>query len=97
VLYGVVYRLWLPAAAATLSTAQTALHQVGTVVIVCGLFLLYGGFAAEPSLGPILGFGSICALLGAVLILYQFLRAPAAQPAPQAQTLGEELMARRAD
>ena len=80
VLYGVVYRLWLPAASAMLSTVQTGLHQAGTVGIVAGLFLLYGGFASDTALGPVLGVSSICALLGAALILYQFLRAPAARP-----------------
>ena len=75
VLYGAVYRLWLASASARLATIQTALHQVGSVLLVAGLFLLNGGAASEDSLGPLLGSGSIAVISSAVLMLHQMLRA----------------------
>ena len=78
-LYALVYRLWLPRAKAWFAIAQTACHQVGTLVISVGLFLLYGQVATEAVLGPVLGIGSIAALLGMVLMLVQVLMAPQGQ------------------
>lgn len=75
VVYGVVYRLWLSGASPKLAVAQTAFHQFGTVVLAIGLALLFGGKATEDTLGPVLGTGSLCVLIGALLMLYQFARA----------------------
>ena len=75
VLYGAIYRLWLASASARLATIQTGLHEIGTVLLVAGLFLLYSGTATEDSLGPLLGSGSIAVILSAVLMLYQMVRA----------------------
>jgi hypothetical protein len=72
-LYAVVYRLWVTETA-RLATIQTVLHEAGTVLIVIGLFLLFGGIVPEATLGPILGLGSFAALGGALLMLYQALR-----------------------
>ncbi|MEJ7929436.1 hypothetical protein WG922_05555 [Ramlibacter sp. AN1015] len=77
-IYAVVYRLWLSASSVRMAIAQTALHQVGAAVLSVGLYLLYGGIASEAAVGPVLGAGSIAALLGVVLMLVQVL---AAQPA----------------
>ena len=75
VLYGAIYRLWLPTASARLATIQTGLHQLGTVLIVSGLFLLFSGAATEDALGPLLGPGSIAAISSALLMFYQMARA----------------------
>ena len=75
VLYGTIYRLWLASASARLATIQTGLHEIGTVLLVAGLFLLYSGTATEDSLGPLLGSGSIAVILSAVLMLSQMVRA----------------------
>ena len=85
VLYGVVYKLWLAGTSARMAALQTVLHELGATVLAVALFLLFGGQATEATLGPILGFGSICALLGAVLMLYQVLRIsqPLAASTPQ--------------
>jgi hypothetical protein len=48
-----------------------------------GLFLLYGGKAAEATLKPLLGIGSVGVLAGMLLMLYMVLRpgtVPVAQP-----------------
>ena len=75
VLYGAIYRLWLPSAPALLATVQTGLHEVGSVLIVVGLFLLFSGAAPEGSLAPLLGPGSIAVILSALLMFYQMVRA----------------------
>ena len=87
VLYGAIYRLWLTAASARLATIQTGLHQVGSVLIVSGLFLLFSGTATEDALGPLLGGGSIAAISSAVLMLYQFVRAGQPQSTATAEML----------
>ena len=87
VLYGAIYRLWLAAASARLATIQTGLHQVGSVLIVSGLFLLFSGTATEDALGPLLGGGSIAAISSAVLMLYQFVRAGQPQSTATAEML----------
>ena len=87
VLYGAIYRLWLAAASVRLATIQTGLHQVGSVLIVSGLFLLFSGTATEDALGPLLGGGSIAAISSAVLMLYQFVRAGQPQSTATAEML----------
>src|SRR5512133_968407 len=42
-LYAVVYRLWLSESRARTAIVQTVLHEVGTIVIVIALFLMFGG------------------------------------------------------
>lgn len=74
VLYAAIYRLWLSATSPRLAAIQTALHQLGTVLIVIGLLVLFSGTVAEDSLGPLLGGGSIAAISSAVLMLYLFAR-----------------------
>lgn len=87
VLYGAIYRLWLPAASARLATIQTGLHQVGSILIVVGLYLLYSGAATEDSLGPLLGPGSIAAISSAALMFYQMVRAGQPQSTVVAEML----------
>lgn len=74
-LYAVIYRLWLSAAHARWALVQTVLHQVGAAVLAIGLFLLYGQRVGEAVLGPVLGLGSIAALLGMVVMLVMVWRA----------------------
>lgn len=82
VLYGAIYRLWLASASSRLATIQTGLHQVGSILIVVGLFLLFNGSVKEDSLAPLLGAGSIAAISSAVLMFYQLVRAGQLQSTP---------------
>jgi hypothetical protein len=82
-LYGMVYRLWLPDAPSGLAMVQLVLHQLGTLFISAGLFILYGQILPEPTIGPVLGVASIAVLLGAILMWFLFARrAMGAAPAP---------------
>ena len=87
VLYGVIYRLWLPSASARVATVQTGLHQVGSVMIVVGLFLLFKGVAPEDTLEPLMATGSIAVISSAIVMLYQVARAGHPRSAAAAETL----------
>lgn len=83
-LYGMVYRLWLPDEPSALATAQLVLHQAGTVGLTSGLFIMFGALLPTPTIEPVLAVASLAVLAGAVLMLVIFLRAgrATAQPAP---------------
>jgi hypothetical protein len=69
-IYGVIHKLWLQdGRAPRLARLQLALHQAGAVVMTAGLFVLYGGYAPQAVMDPILAVASIVVLIGAVLML----------------------------
>ncbi|MEZ5738183.1 MAG: hypothetical protein R3E68_01130 [Burkholderiaceae bacterium] len=74
-LYATIYRLWSPQTPTRLATTQLLLHQVGTVILVGGLFALYGGLAPESVLGPLLGVGSVAVMGSTLLMLLVYVRA----------------------
>lgn len=74
-LYGMVYRLWIPEGIGFVAVLQVVLHQAGTLVLASALFMLFGNLQPEASLAPMLGLGSLSVFAGALLMLYQFVRA----------------------
>jgi hypothetical protein len=72
--YAIIHRLWLAPAGSGIASAQFYVHQAGTAVLVVGLFLLYGQFAAEPTVGPVLGIASVVVLVGALLMGYMVMK-----------------------
>lgn len=73
--YAALYKIWLNGYSSKLVSIQYLLHQVGTLVLLVGLFCLYGGFIAEEVLGPIMGVFSILVLLGMILMKVIFIKA----------------------
>jgi len=73
-IYGAIHKLWIAGKLPGLAKTQFILHQVGTVIMVVGLFLLYGGFMPEPSIGPILGIASIIVFIGMILMKVLYLK-----------------------
>ncbi|MDH5538513.1 MAG: hypothetical protein OEY03_03820 [Rhizobacter sp.] len=73
-LYGMVCRLWRPEVSGRLAKIQLVLHQVGTLLLVAGLYMLYGAVLPEPSIAPLLGIASLAVLGAAVLMLFIFVR-----------------------
>ncbi|HTT43031.1 MAG TPA: hypothetical protein VMG33_08165 [Steroidobacteraceae bacterium] len=73
-LYGIIHRLWLRNPKPWLANLQFWLHQLGTLGISIGLFLLYGQFAQEAKLEPVLGVSSVGVLIGALLMLYMVVK-----------------------
>ncbi|MCH4294591.1 TonB-dependent receptor [Shewanella sp. 3B26] len=76
-IYGLCHKLWLPGASGALVQAQFWLHQVGVLMMSLGLFLLYGQHIAVETIDPMLAISSLMLLLGMVLMLVLFIRAPA--------------------
>jgi hypothetical protein len=72
--YGIIHRLWLDTPRRAIAMTQFVLHQAAAVLLLGGLFLLYGGKASEATLAPLLGVGSVGVLLGMLLMLYMVLR-----------------------
>lgn len=73
-LYAMVYRLWVSDGPEWIGWVQWSLHHAGTVALVIGLFLLYGGHVEPAALEPLLGAASVAVLLGMVAMLGIFLR-----------------------
>jgi uncharacterized membrane protein len=73
-IYGVLHKLWISGQCERIAKVQFVLHQLGTVILVLGLFLLFTGIVPESTLGPILGIGSISVLVGMILMKVMYLK-----------------------
>jgi hypothetical protein len=72
--YGTCHKLWLVAVPNKLAWSQFLLHQVGALIMVVCLFLLFGNFVSEEILGPILGVSSLLVLAGMILMKFMFVK-----------------------
>lgn len=68
--YALCHKLWLVNPNNKLATVQFYLHQVGTIGVIKGLFLLYGNFVTLEILEPLLGISSITVLLSVILMTF---------------------------
>lgn len=67
--YALCHKLWLTTSTnGTIATLQYYLHQVGTLLLLISLFLLYGKYADEKILDSILAISSIIVLLGVIFM-----------------------------
>lgn len=78
-IYGICHKLWLANMPALLVKTQFIAHQLGTLVLLTGLFLMFGGFVPEPIIGPFLGIAAIVVFIGMVLMAALFIKATAPQ------------------
>ncbi len=84
--YAIIHRLWLVQPRQGLAVAQCLVHHVGTLALVTGLFLLYGGHQPLERLEPLLGSASFLVLLALILMMVMVLASrarPAASPAAE--------------
>lgn len=72
-LYAVFYRVW-GLTQGLLALVQFALHHIGTIVMVAGLYMLYGAMMPEDQIGPILGIASALVIAGMALMTWFILR-----------------------
>ncbi|MCK0154510.1 TonB-dependent receptor [Alcanivorax sp. S6407] len=72
--YALCHKLWLGNLTSGLAKAQYYLHQVGTIVILISLFLMYGNFASVQTMEPFLAISSIVVLLGMILMKVLFIK-----------------------
>ncbi len=73
-IYAVIHKLWLASADGNLPMVQFVVHQVGAVVMVIGLFLLYGGYMPMEQLDPVLGISATAVLAAAIMMMLLVLR-----------------------
>lgn len=79
--YAVISRLWLSRPSTLLHGLQFGGHHLGTMVLVAGLFMLYGGRLSARVLEPVLASASILVLLALVLMV-ALVAGAASAPAP---------------
>lgn len=73
-IYGVCHKVWLVNPSPKLVNAQFYLHQVGTLVLLLGLFSMYSG-ATGAWLEPVLAISSLCVLVAMILMKILFIKA----------------------
>lgn len=74
-IYGLCHKLWLNNTTSRLSQIQFYLHQIGSVVLLIGLFLFYGGIVSLEVIDPVLAIASIVVLVAMVLMKVLFIQA----------------------
>jgi putative solute:sodium symporter small subunit len=74
-IYALCFKLWLNNSESKLAKAQYYLHQVGSLGLVIGLFLMYGNYISLETLDPILAISSIAVLISMILMKVLFIKA----------------------
>lgn len=73
-IYGLCHKLWLDNSTSKLAIVQYYVHQIGSAVVLIGLFLLYGQFVPLETIDPVLAAGSITVFVGLVLMKIEFIK-----------------------
>lgn len=73
-IYAVIHKLWLGGQASRLATLQLIAHQAGTLAMVTGLFLLYGGIVPPQKIEPVLAASTIVVFAAALLMIVMALK-----------------------
>lgn len=71
-IYALCHKLWLDNSRNMMAVIQYYVHQVGIIVLLVGLFLLYGNHIREELIGPVLGAASLLVLVGMILMTILF-------------------------
>ena len=71
--YAIVHKLWLGQVGA-LARVQFYLHHLGAIVLVSGLYVLYGRILPEPQIGPVLGIASLVVFSAVLVMLYMLIK-----------------------
>lgn len=74
--YALCHKLWLQNSTTKLAMVQFYVHQLGSILLFIGLFLLYGDFIKEETIEPVLSLGSITVFAGVVMMKILFIRSP---------------------
>lgn len=73
-IYALCHKLWLSNATSRLAVAQFYVHQIGSLGLFIGLFLLYGNFVEEAAIDAVLGIASFTVFAGVVLMKVLFIK-----------------------
>ncbi len=74
-IYALCFKLWLNNTDNKLAKAQFYLHQLGSLGLLTGLFLLYGGFMSLETLDPVLALSSVILLISMILMKVLLIKA----------------------
>jgi hypothetical protein len=74
VLWALVYRTF-SLGQGIFAWLQTGLHHIGAMIMIVGLYFLYGPMAGDEALGPVLGVSSMLVIAATVLMLVLAARA----------------------
>lgn len=73
-IYAVIIRLWLTGPIGMMAKVQFGLHQLAAIVMVIGLFLLYGNIMPMETVEPFLASASVTGLVALILMLVLVLK-----------------------
>lgn len=73
-MYGIIHKLWLSEVNPSLAKVQFIVHNLGTVTMITGLFLLFQRTLPEEQLGPILGIASATVMTGMLLMFWMVIK-----------------------
>lgn len=73
-IYAVIHKLWLGEQTSLLPRLQFVVHQAAAVILLAGLFLLYGSFVPGEKIEPVLASGSVAILIAALMMFAMVLR-----------------------
>jgi len=73
-IYGLCHKLWLDNSTSKLAIIQFYVHQFGSLVLLLGLFLLYGEFVDLEKIDPVLAIASVIVFVGLILMKIEFVR-----------------------
>lgn len=71
--YAILYRVW-GLAQGLLALIQFALHHIGAIIMVIGLYMLYGAIMPEEQIGPILGIAGALVIASTALMFWFMIR-----------------------
>ena len=72
-IYAVCYKLWITNGATKIALLQFLLHQLGTLLLLTGLFLMYAQIVPGDKLAPMMASSSIAIILSLILMIYQLI------------------------
>ncbi len=90
-IYGLCHKLWLNNNTSKLAVAQFYIHQASVLVLVTGLFLLYGKFIDGDTIEPFLATASMVALAGMILMFILFAKSKSVHAQPVAQPIAQPI------
>jgi peptidoglycan/LPS O-acetylase OafA/YrhL len=73
-IYGVCHKLWLNNNDSVLGKTQFYLHHGGTLVLIAGLFLVYGGHADPVAVEPFLIVSSLAVVVAMIIMKVLFIK-----------------------
>jgi Ca2+/H+ antiporter len=74
-IYAVVYKVWLLDGSGSLAKVQYYAHQLGTLGLLVGLYVMYGGLLPEAQVGPLLGIASVIVLIAFICMKVMLIKA----------------------